>query len=216
MQSNTPQVVIFERNNVAIKRKKMYPSPDYSTIGNKDNTVCLYVESGKTYIKVFNPNTGRVYMLSLVQSMTNPALNEKNPRGVHLNLVNLLLKPQPSHHIFIFMDKESASVYNACVSLATKAAKAEEYLVTPLPDSDVETSEEQLVDEEPGDFDAETIEGDSVEGENVSLEGSGEESLSDGDDESNELDDFPATQDFNVGAKEYAQEILATYNLESS
>ena len=121
MQSNTPHVVIFQHNNVAIKRKKMYPSPDYSNIGNKDNAVCLYVEGGKTYIKVVNLNTGRVYMLSLVQSMTNSALNQNNPRGVHLNLVNFLLKPRPAI-IFLF--------------------------VTPLPDYDMETSEEELVDKE--------------------------------------------------------------------
>ena len=59
-----------------------------------------------------------------------------------------------------------------------------------------------------------------AEEEKVSSEGSGEEGLSDDDSENNELDDFPATQDFNVGAQEYAQEyaqeILARYNLESS
>ena len=41
-----PQV-IFLRKNVSNKRKTIYPCPDFTTVGNKDNTVCLFVENGQ-------------------------------------------------------------------------------------------------------------------------------------------------------------------------
>ena len=169
------KVVIFERQNVAIKRKKMHPCPDFVTVGYNDNSICLFVENGNVYLKVSNPRTGSVYINSLIQSMANPALNKTNPMGMHIILVNHLVKLEPSAYTFVFSNEEDAAVCNACLSLATMAAKANEGL---------------------------SLECEKVE----SLEGSGEESL--GDDEE---DEFPATQDFNVGAREYAEELLASY-----
>ena len=69
-------------------------------------------------------------------------------------------------------------MFNACVSLAVKAAKGDELL-----------------------YDAET----NVDSDDVSVRSNTSES-------SNESGDlFNPTQDFNVGAQELAQELLASY-----
>ena len=96
------EVVIFEEENVTIKRKKAQPSPDYSTVGNKDNKVTLIFEDGDVYLKVCNPESGLVYIYSQIRSTTNPDFNLINSRGVHLILLVPSLKPEPSPYVFIF------------------------------------------------------------------------------------------------------------------
>ena len=172
------KVVILKKANVTIKRKKAQPSKGYSTVGNKDNKVLLIFEHGEVFLKVFNPNTGLVYIYSKIRSNTNPALNLTDAKGLHLILLNPSLKPEPSPYIFIFESEEDASVFNACVSLAVKAAKGDELL-----------------------YDAET----NVDSDDVSVRSNTSES-------SNESGDlFNPTQDFNVGAQELSQELLASY-----
>ena len=148
-------------------------------VGNKDNKVLLIFEYGEVHLKVFNPNTGLVYIYTKIRSDTNPALNLTNAKGVHLILLVTSLKPEPSPYVFIFGDEEDASVFNACVNLAAKAAKGDELL-----------------------YDAETI----VHSDNNSVSSieSGKSSIESGD-------IFNPTQDFNVGAQERAQELLASY-----
>ena len=79
-------------------------------------------------MKVFNPNTGLVYIYAKIRSNTKPALNLTNAKGVHLILLLTSLKPEPSSYVFIFEDKGDASVFNALVNLAAKAAKGDELL----------------------------------------------------------------------------------------
>ena len=136
------EVVIFEEENVTIKRKKAQPSPDYSTVGNKDNKVTLIFEDGDVYLKVCNPESGLVYIYSQIRSTTNPDFNLINSRGVHLILLVSSLKPEPSPYIFVFNEKDAASKFHSCVFLAAKAAKADELM------HDL--------------YDADTIEGESV------------------------------------------------------
>ena len=133
------KVVIFEQKNVKIKRKKAQPSEDFTTVGNKDNTVKLIAEDGKVYLKAFNPQTGLVYISSNIKSYGNPSLNRTNPKGVIFILLNPGLTPDPRAYIFIFAEEGVASQFNALITLAAKAAPAEELL-----------------------HDAETIEGGSV------------------------------------------------------
>ena len=96
------KVVFFKKSNVAIKRKKAQPSQEYTTVGSKDNEVLLVFEFGEVYLKVFNPNTGLVYIYAKIRSNTNPALNLTNAKGVHLILLVTSLKPEPSPYVFIF------------------------------------------------------------------------------------------------------------------
>ena len=101
------KVVILKKANVTIKRKKAQPSKGYSTVGNKDNKVLLIFEHGEVFLKVFNPNTGLVYIYSKIRSNTNPALNLTDAKGLHLILLNPSLKPEPSPYIFILRVKKT-------------------------------------------------------------------------------------------------------------
>ena len=122
------EVVIFEQENVKIKRKKAQPSRDYSTVGHTDNTVVLMVENGKVFLKSFNPKTGRIYIHSEIKSYANPGVNLTNAKGVHVLLLNPSLKPDPSPYIFIFPEEGIASLFNVCIFLAAKASKADELM----------------------------------------------------------------------------------------
>ena len=178
------KVVIFEQENVKIKRKKAQPSKDYSTIGHNDNKVVVMIEDGKAYLKVLNPLTGLSYIYSHIQSYTNPDVNRTDSRGVHAILLETSLKPEPSPYLFIFKEESAASKFYACVFFAVKAAKADELSY------DAETVANN------SDYDAETIANNSEE-ESVSS--------------SESFNSFNPTQDFNVGAQALAQELLASY-----
>ena len=122
------KVVIFEKANVKIKRKKAQPSRDYSTVGHNNNKVVLIAEGGEVYLKAFNPQTGLVYVYSQIQSYANPDINLTDAKGVHVVLLVTRLKPEPSPYIFIFAEEEVAALFNACIFLAAKAAKADELI----------------------------------------------------------------------------------------
>ena len=49
-------------------------------------------------------------------------------KGVHVVLLVTRLKPEPSPYIFIFAEEEVAALFNACIFLAAKAAKADELI----------------------------------------------------------------------------------------
>lgn len=117
------KVVIFEQENIKIKRKKAQPSKDYSTVGHSDNKVALLIaEDGKVYLKAVNPQTGLVYIYSNIKSYAHPEVNRTNAKGVHVLLLVPSLKPDPSPCVFIFPEEEEAFRFNACLSLAAKAA----------------------------------------------------------------------------------------------
>ena len=178
------KVVIFEEENVKIKRKKAQPSKLYTTIGKNDNKIVLTFEDGEAYLKVVNPKTGLSYVYSKIKSYTKPDVNRTDSKGVHLILLEPRLKPQPSPYLFIFKEQSAASKFYACVSLAAKAATADELAY------DAET------DANNSDYDAETI-GNNSKNDSVSSVESG--------------DSFNPTQDFNTGARALAQELLASY-----
>ena len=178
------KVVIFEHEDVKIKRKKAAPSNEYTTIGNNDNKVTVIIEDGKAYLKVFNPLTGISYIYSRIQSYTNPGVNQTNSRGVHAILLEPRLKPEPSLYFFIFKEESVALKFYACVIFAVKAAKADEL------SCDAETVEND------SNYDADTIANNSEEDSVSSLES---------------FDNFNPTQDFNVGAGDLAQKLLASY-----
>ena len=117
------KVVIFEKKNVKIKRKKAQPSKEYSTVGNRDNKIALLIaEDGHVYLKAVNPQTGLVYIYSNIKSYARPEVNRTNAKGVHVVLLVPSLKPDPSPYIFIFPEEEDAFKFNSCLSLAAKAA----------------------------------------------------------------------------------------------
>ena len=120
-------VVIFEHGNVQINRKKA-KSKDYTRVGSKDNKVKVIAEDGNVYLKVFNPQTGLVYISSIIKSFANPELNLTNSKGVHLILLVPSLTPDPRAYIFVFDEEGVASRFNALISLAAKAATEEELL----------------------------------------------------------------------------------------
>ena len=171
------KIVLFEKGEVIIKRKKAQPSRDYSTIGNKDNKVQLIFEDGKVYLKVSNPKTGLVYIYSHIKDYTNPDVNQTNAKGVHAILLVTTLKKEPSPYVFIFGEEGVAALFYANLVLAAKAAKEDN-----VSESDSDDLEDLL-----------------------------EANENDSDDSEDEDDIFTATQDFNVGARALAQELLASY-----
>ena len=129
-------VVIFEQENVKIKRKKAQPSKKYSTVGHNDNKVALLIaEDGRVYLKAINPQTGVVYIYSRIKSYAHPEVNLTNAKGVHVVLLVPSLKQEPSPYVFIFTEEEVASQFKACLSLAQKAAMQDD-----LYDADTNTS----------------------------------------------------------------------------
>ena len=184
-------VVIFEHENVKIKRKKAQPSQDFTTVGNRDNIIKLMAEDGKVHLKAFNPQTGLVYISSNIKSYANPGLNETNPKGVVSSLLNPTLTPDPRVYIFLFAEEGVASQFNELITLAAKAATEED---------DSETIGGASVN---SDYDA-TTNGHNSENDSVS-------SLDSNSDDDDWYEEFNATQDFNIGAQARAQEYLAGY-----
>ena len=179
------KVVLFEQGEVTIKRKKAQPSRDYLTIGNKDNKVQLIFEDGKVHLKVFNPKTGLVYIYSHIKDYTNPDVNQTNAKGVHAILLVTTLKKEPSPYVFIFGEDGVAALFHANLVLAARAAKADK-----VSESDSDDSDNLLEVNENDSDDSDDSDEDSSRGSN---------------------DIFTATQDFNVGARARAQELLASY-----
>ena len=196
--------VIFEQENVKIKRKKAQPSKEYSTIGSNDNKIALILEDGKAYFKVFNPLTGICYIYSPIKPYANPGVNQNDSKAVIVVLLETRLKDEPSPYVFLFKDKSVASKFYACVFLAAKAAEADEHM------SDPETVAYN------SDYDATTT-GNNSENDSVSSLESENDSVSSVESENDSvssvesIETFNPTQDFNVGAQDLAQELLASY-----
>ena len=125
------KIVIFEQENVKIKRKKARPSQEYSTIGSNDNKIALILEDGKAYFKVFNPLTGICYIYSPIKPYANPGVNQNDSKAVIVVLLETRLKPERSPYMLLFKDESVASKFYACVFLAVKAAKADEHAYEP-------------------------------------------------------------------------------------
>ena len=188
------KIVIFEQENVKIKRKKAQPSKEFSTIGSNDNKIALILEDGKAYFKVFNPLTGICYIYSPIKPYANPGVNQNDSKAVIVVLLETRLKDEPSPYVFLFKDKSVASKFYACVFLAAKAAEADEHM------SDPETVAYN------SDYDATTT-GNKSENDSVSSVESKNDSVSSVE----SIETFNPTQDFNVGAQALAQELLASY-----
>ena len=103
------KVVIFKQENIKIKHKKAQPSKDYTTVDHKNNKVKLIAEDGKVYLKVFNPQTGLVYISSNIKSYANTVLNLTNSKGVHIVLLTPSLTTNPRACIFVFDEEGVAS-----------------------------------------------------------------------------------------------------------